>query len=261
VTARYRYRAFGERLNLDGPDPARLDPSFQGRTYDAGLNLYDYRNRTYDPSTGRFLQRDPVLGGDEAYNLYAFPGSNPVMNLDPMGEYLVAKSKAAIPYVQAQLGDLDLKVGFAARPQGGYVVDLTNNAREAVDRALDGVGFWSKADDLITLALDQTGVWTVDGSGRVEKLSRSGLLAGAKVGAARFGHGMWNMASFGILGRVEQHLAAAAPSSAGEAFLKATGSAVAQAANVATVGMVDKAVDRLVEGESAYWPPEVARHP
>ncbi|MBN2131247.1 MAG: hypothetical protein JW741_17235, partial [Sedimentisphaerales bacterium] len=84
VTARYRYRAFGERVNLTGGDPARQDPSFQGRTLDGGLGIYDYRNRSFDPATGRFLQRDPVLGGDPLYNPYCFPGNNP-SGLDPMG--------------------------------------------------------------------------------------------------------------------------------------------------------------------------------
>ncbi len=86
VTARYRYRAFGERVQTYGQTPpARMDPTFQGRTYDAGLGIYDYRNRSFDPATGRFLQRDPVLGGDPLFNPYCFPGNNPVTGSDPMG--------------------------------------------------------------------------------------------------------------------------------------------------------------------------------
>ena len=80
-----QYRAFGERFTLSGANPSRLDPSFQNRTYDAGLGIYDYRNRSFDPATGRFLQRDPVVGGDTLYNPYVFPGNNPVWNVDPMG--------------------------------------------------------------------------------------------------------------------------------------------------------------------------------
>jgi RHS repeat-associated protein len=80
-----QYRAFGKRFTLSGSNPARRDPSFQNRTYDAGLGIYDYRNRSFDPATGRFLQRDPVLGGDSLFNPYVFPGNNPVGNVDPMG--------------------------------------------------------------------------------------------------------------------------------------------------------------------------------
>jgi RHS repeat-associated protein len=57
VTARYRYRAFGERVTLSGGAPNRTDPSFQNRSFDAGLGIYDYRNRQFDPATGRFLRK------------------------------------------------------------------------------------------------------------------------------------------------------------------------------------------------------------
>jgi RHS repeat-associated protein len=88
-----QYRAFGERFTLSGSNPARRDPSFQNRTYDAGLGIYDYRNRSFDPATGRFLQRDPVLGGDSLFNPYVFPGNNPVGNVDPMGTDKIVKEK------------------------------------------------------------------------------------------------------------------------------------------------------------------------
>ncbi len=84
-TQKLQYRAFGERINISGNSPARTDPTFQGRTFDAGLGIYDYRNRSFDPATGRFLQRDPVLGGDPLFNPYGFPGANPVTGRDPFG--------------------------------------------------------------------------------------------------------------------------------------------------------------------------------
>ena len=80
----YRYTAFGKRFDLTGGPPARKDPSFQNRNYDSGLGLYDYRNRSFDPTTGRFIQTDPV-DGDDLMNPYTFPGNNPVTNADPMG--------------------------------------------------------------------------------------------------------------------------------------------------------------------------------
>ena len=76
---------FGKRFTTSGGNPARRDPTFQQRTYDEGLGIYDYRNRSFDPATGRFLQRDPVIGGDSLFNPYVFPGNNPVGNVDPMG--------------------------------------------------------------------------------------------------------------------------------------------------------------------------------
>ncbi|MCL1887545.1 MAG: DUF6531 domain-containing protein [Kiritimatiellaeota bacterium] len=47
--------------------------------------LYYFRNRWYDPVSGRFLSKDPLgLGGGDL-NLYAFCGNDPVNNKDPYG--------------------------------------------------------------------------------------------------------------------------------------------------------------------------------
>ena len=47
--------------------------------------LYYYRNRWYDPETGRFISEDPIgfAGGD--VNLYGYVGNNPYGYIDPFG--------------------------------------------------------------------------------------------------------------------------------------------------------------------------------
>ena len=50
------------------------------------IGLYYFRARYYDPSTGRFLQRDPVWDPVNLGNAYTFVGNNPVTNMDPTGE-------------------------------------------------------------------------------------------------------------------------------------------------------------------------------
>ena len=58
-----------------------------GYYYDDEIGLYYLRSRYYDPATGRFLNADGQLNGDIlGYNLYAYCGNNPVMNIDPSGE-------------------------------------------------------------------------------------------------------------------------------------------------------------------------------
>jgi len=58
---------------------------FQGRDYLKEGAIYDYRNRFYLPSLGRFIQPDPLrfAGGDA--NLYRYCGGDPVNGRDPFG--------------------------------------------------------------------------------------------------------------------------------------------------------------------------------
>jgi RHS repeat-associated protein len=58
---------------------------FTGREWLADVQLYDYRNRLYNPDTGRFMQKDPLgfEAGDS--NLFRYCGGDPVNHSDPMG--------------------------------------------------------------------------------------------------------------------------------------------------------------------------------
>ena len=58
---------------------------FQGRQLIKEAGVYDFRNRFYCISIGRFLQPDPIgfAGGDT--NLYRYCGGDPVNGTDPLG--------------------------------------------------------------------------------------------------------------------------------------------------------------------------------
>lgn len=81
----YEYDAFGNfRARKEGPP----NPfGFTGREYDAATGLYYYRARYYDPSTGRFLSRDPVadLADPLSLNPYIYARNSPVRYVDPLG--------------------------------------------------------------------------------------------------------------------------------------------------------------------------------
>ena len=49
---------------------------FTGRDIDSETGLYDFRARTFDPATGRFLQRDP-LGYAPGHSLYCYASASP----------------------------------------------------------------------------------------------------------------------------------------------------------------------------------------
>jgi len=76
----YSYDAFGnEKTESTGSNPFR----YSGEYYDEETGFIYLRNRYYDPSTGRFINEDPIKDG---LNWYVYCGGNPVMFVDPTGE-------------------------------------------------------------------------------------------------------------------------------------------------------------------------------
>ncbi len=57
---------------------------FQGREYDYDTALYYFRNRWYEPETGRWLSPDPI-GISGGLNLYTFCKNDPVDFMDSFG--------------------------------------------------------------------------------------------------------------------------------------------------------------------------------
>ena len=88
----YRYDAFGAATILS---PSTLDPRlstafgnrflFTGREWLSQAGIYDYRNRVYSASLGRFLQADPIRFSAGDVNLYRYVSNNPINYIDPDG--------------------------------------------------------------------------------------------------------------------------------------------------------------------------------
>ncbi len=57
---------------------------YTGRELDTETGLMYYRARFYDPTLGKFIQRDPI-GFADGTNWYEYVGSNPVEFFDPFG--------------------------------------------------------------------------------------------------------------------------------------------------------------------------------
>ena len=66
---------------------------YRGYYYDRETGLYYLNTRYYDPETGRFINRDSVAYADASFlnglNLYAYCNNNPVMYVDPNGNYFL----------------------------------------------------------------------------------------------------------------------------------------------------------------------------
>ncbi len=111
VTATYAYDAFGAVRSQTGSatNPWR----FTGQQLDAESSLYFLRARYYDPSTGRFLGRDPLSA---SVNPYSYADNNPVNATDPSGMVATPPGDANLGYpVISDVG------GSAASKEGGQM--------------------------------------------------------------------------------------------------------------------------------------------
>ena len=84
VAQTYTYDSFGKLTNSTGT----LTNSFQytGRELDSETNLYYYRARYYDPTTGRFLSEDPIRF-TAGVDFYPYVNNSPLNFNDAFGEF------------------------------------------------------------------------------------------------------------------------------------------------------------------------------
>jgi RHS repeat-associated protein len=84
-SATYDYNAFGETIIADGPMQDAFPFRFSTKYQDAETGFYNYGYRIYQPSTGRWLSKDP-LEEEGGVNLYGFVSNNAVDAIDPLGQ-------------------------------------------------------------------------------------------------------------------------------------------------------------------------------
>ncbi len=87
------YDAFGRILAESGA----VDRfAFQGREWDAGAGLYQFRARWYDPATRQFTSADPLGFAAGDWNTRRFAANNPLSGTDPSGK-LALTERAVLP--------------------------------------------------------------------------------------------------------------------------------------------------------------------
>ena len=82
------YDVFGQRRSITGTSSGTTD-TFTGEESDSSGLIY-LRARYYDPSTGRFLSRDPYpadAADMQTINRYVYVKNNPTNYVDPSGEF------------------------------------------------------------------------------------------------------------------------------------------------------------------------------
>jgi len=83
VAQRLEYDAFG-RVTLN-TNPGFQPFGFAGGIHDEQTGLVRLGARDYDPETGRWTDRDPMLFAGRQANLYAYVGNDPINRVDPSG--------------------------------------------------------------------------------------------------------------------------------------------------------------------------------
>ena len=108
LVAQYVYDAWGNHrqitdgscndVSADTSHIANINPfRYRGYYYDVETGWYYLNSRYYDPTVGRFLSPDTILGangGLQGYNLFAYCNNNPVMFADPSGNFATAVQNA-----------------------------------------------------------------------------------------------------------------------------------------------------------------------
>ncbi len=97
VVERYAYDPYGKATVLDpGTWTVRGAGQYgtssygwvylhQGGRYDTATGLYNFRNRDYSPTLGRWMQQDPARFSAGDNNLYGFVKDSPDNSTDPLG--------------------------------------------------------------------------------------------------------------------------------------------------------------------------------
>ncbi|XFA99363.1 RHS repeat-associated core domain-containing protein [Candidatus Izemoplasma sp. B36] len=97
ILVNYTYDAFGNIIKIDDTTSFSLGTinpyTYRGYRYDSEISNYYLNSRFYNPENRRFINADGLLGevgNIQSTNMFAYCANNPVMYLDPSGEFLVS---------------------------------------------------------------------------------------------------------------------------------------------------------------------------
>lgn len=146
VVERYRYDTYGAATIFEQDGVTEIPSStvgnplrFTGRRFDEETGLYYYRARYYDPSDGRFIQRDPK-GYVDGLGLYEYVAGNPLRFVDPLGVNKGAPQPGGPDYEEwSQKTSDELDDLWEQYKTSGQQEDL-DRYREAVKEANDAIG-------------------------------------------------------------------------------------------------------------------------
>ena len=205
VVERYGYDAFGaptfyNNAGTDiGSSAAGNDRLYTGREWLPELELYDYRQRMYDPAKGRFLTSDPAHDPANLGNPYTYVANNPGSFVDPYGEerwgaqgygaevadvvygYFVAAPVGVVGGAASAIWNYDQTMAGAAQLAGNLYEDFGGTL------ASGGSAFASQFEDTDTVGQAVFDVATIVVPGGAGAAKVAGRAGGAVKGVAATG--------------------------------------------------------------------------
>ena len=200
---------------VPGADDYTSEYTFAGKEFDLTSGAYYFGTRHYDPIVGQFLSfdglllRSPALGAGQFLHGYAYCNNNPIVCVDPNGEFLFAAIAigAAIGGISAAANGGDIGDIFKGALIGGLVGGISGGvgaiagpvvggmAGGATNAALNGGDF---GDVLIGAALGglSGGVGAATGSVATDMLGNS---VGATIASGAISGGLSSFLVGGIV--------------------------------------------------------------
>lgn len=191
----YRFKIIYNESSQNNKLIAEINPfRYRGYYYDIETGLYYLNSRYYDPSTGRFINADGLnfLEQDKinGLNLYAYCGNNPVMNIDPNGNFFLSFLIAGI-----------LFGAISGAVVGG--IKASKNGTSILGGALGGAIMGGAMGGLLVFggAVGLGVVIGINGMGGLLLSSAVGIIAGWASYSIEAGfNGNWNILEFGSAG-------------------------------------------------------------
>lgn len=183
------------------PLPAYADHLFHGRPEHAGIGLMNFRSRHYHTSLGRFMQQDGV-GYASDDNLYRFVQNNPMVFIDPSGNYI----ESAWDALSLGLGVASLGYNLYHGNWGSAIIDGIGIVLDVVALALPivpgGAGAAIKAYRMGDAALTAgTTAYRAERSVRLGQAGMHAVNAGRSLYNAQgeFANGNYGWGTFNLL--------------------------------------------------------------